>query len=117
MLAAIDDAEAFFRRQSFEFGEQSLVQGRGAIGEQVHKHRTARGDFARLVSARALVAFQTEKLKTVSERHSGFIVMPKETTGGRRGRRPRTRGSALRAKTIQLAVLGADDDSSTGNRR
>ncbi len=69
MLAAIDNAAAFLFGQRVQFGEQSLVEGGGRLREQMHKHRTARGDFARLISARALVAFQIEKLKPVGEGH------------------------------------------------
>jgi hypothetical protein len=60
MLAAIDDPVPFLLRQRVDLGEQSPVQGRGAIGEQVHEHRTASGDFARLIRARAFVALQVE---------------------------------------------------------
>ena len=75
MVAPIDDAMTFFLRQRIELGEQRPVQWRGAIGEQVHEHRTTGGDFARLKRARALVAFQIEKLKPVREGHSDFIVI------------------------------------------
>jgi hypothetical protein len=69
MRAAIDDPIAFFLGQRIDLRQQSPVQGRGAIGKQVHEHRTAGRDFARLVSARAFVAFQIEKLKPVREGH------------------------------------------------
>jgi hypothetical protein len=75
MLAPIDNAMAFFFRQCIELSEQRPVQRRRAIGEQVHEHRTASGDFARLKRARALVAFQIEKLKPVREGHSDLIVI------------------------------------------
>ena len=75
MLASLEDAAAFLLRQRVELREESPVKGRSAVGEQVHEHRTASGDFARLIRARALVAFQAEKLKPVREGHSDFIVM------------------------------------------
>jgi hypothetical protein len=70
MLAPVDDAAALGRGQHFEFRQQRAIQRRRPIGEQVHKHRTAGGDFARLKRARALVAFQAEKLKPVGKGHS-----------------------------------------------
>ena len=82
MIAPIDNAMAFFFRQGLDFGEQGAVQRRVAISEQVYEHRTARGDFARLKCARALVAFQIEKLKPVREGHSDLIVMRKKVSTG-----------------------------------
>jgi hypothetical protein len=76
MLAPVDDAAALRCGQHVEFSQQRAVQRRRAVREQVHKHRTAGGDFARLKRARALVAFQAEKLKPVGKGHSAFIVMP-----------------------------------------
>jgi hypothetical protein len=76
MLAPVDNPAALRRRQNVDFCQQRPAQRRLAVGEQVHKHRTASGDFARLKRARALVAFQAEKLKPVSKGHSDFIVMP-----------------------------------------
>ena len=75
MLAPVDDAAALRRRQNIDFCQQRPVQRRGAVREQVHKHRTASGDFARFKRARALVAFQAEKLKPVGKGHSVLIVI------------------------------------------
>ena len=55
-LAAIDDAVPLILRQCVELGKEE----RRVIGEKVHKHRSAGGDFARVVRARAFVMFQIE---------------------------------------------------------
>ena len=73
MLASIDDTVPFLLRKGVELCEERAVQGRGRVGEQVHEHRTASGDFARLIRARAFVAFQGEKLKPVREGHSVLL--------------------------------------------
>ena len=69
MLTPIDDPMAFFFGQRIELLQQSPVQGRSGICEQVHEHRPARGDLARLKCARSFVAFQIQKLKPVREWH------------------------------------------------
>jgi hypothetical protein len=75
MLAPVDNAAALGGGQRVHLGQQRAIQRRSAIREQVYKHRTASGDFARLKRARALVAFQAEKLKPVGKGHSDFIVI------------------------------------------
>jgi hypothetical protein len=106
MLAAIDDAMAFFLGQAIDFGEQRPVQRRRAIGEQVNEHRTARGDFARLKRARALVAFQIEKLKPVREGHSDLIVMRKNILDCRK---TRTEDRSLRSRLGKQLILRVAD--------
>jgi hypothetical protein len=65
MIAELDHALAFCFRQRIELLQQHSIQGRNAVGEEVHKHRPACGDFARLKRARAFVASKVEKLELI----------------------------------------------------
>jgi hypothetical protein len=56
----IDDPPALLIRQRVQLRQQRPGHGRGTIGEQMHEHRTAGGDFARFKRTRALVSFQIE---------------------------------------------------------
>jgi hypothetical protein len=73
MIALIDNPMTFRLRQGINFGQQRPIQRGSTIGEHMHVHRTAGGDFARLKSTRALVAFQVEKLKPIGEWHSVLL--------------------------------------------